>query len=162
MVNWQKVIMKCIQKVYILYFYSLSPNKRWRSWCNMLVIRFSDEVILREQLTPFYGTNGETASKHEKNTQNLSHLNLLATIACFQSIFSLSPLKYCLLIQFQFLHGSLVVRNTFFLWSLGACPDLTWDLFPSSPGDTPKFAIVKYTLCESVLKNKSYKFLSAI
>lgn len=54
------------------------------------MIRFSDEVILREQLTPFYGTNGDTALKHEKNTQNLSHLNLLATFACFQSIFSVS------------------------------------------------------------------------
>lgn len=43
----------------------------------MLVIRFSDEVILREQLTPFYGTNGETAVKYGKNTQNPSNLNLL-------------------------------------------------------------------------------------
>lgn len=49
----------------------------------MLVIRFSGEVILREQLTPFYGTNGETAVKYGKNTQNLFNLNLLATFACF-------------------------------------------------------------------------------
>lgn len=53
----------------------------------MLVIRFSDEVILREQLTPFYGTNGETAVKYGKNTQNLSNLNLLPPLLVFNLSF---------------------------------------------------------------------------
>ncbi len=47
------------------------------------------------------------------------------------------------------------MRNTFFPWSLGACPDLAWALFLSSPGDTPKFAIVKYMFSESVFENES-------